>query len=48
MKRTSTEIQNPINNQQNQPSQSIAIQIACLSFFPVVYFVGKTVVAFMG
>lgn len=32
----------------NQQSQSLTLTIACLSFFPMIYIVGKAIVTFAG
>lgn len=48
MKKADKEIQYLVKAEQIEQPQSIAIQIACLSFFPLLYFVGKAVLAFVG
>lgn len=41
---------NYLNNQpaEDQQSQPLTLTIACLSFFPMMYIVGKSIVAFIG
>jgi hypothetical protein len=49
MKNPSTETHYPIIDQDNpQAPQNVFIQIACISFFPLLYFVGKALTTFLG
>lgn len=33
---------------ENQPSQPLTLKLACLSFFPMMYMVGKMIITFLG